>query len=862
MRSENIYLTVVFLLWCSLMSAHKINVSVPSTVNAGENFRLVYTVNTQDVEDFRIGKLPTGLEVIAGPYTSQRQSFQMVNGHTSSNSSITYTYILYADKSGSYNIPAASAVIEGQKVHSQSTHVRVVGSASTQKGGAPKMHGDTESDDAEQMRGAGSHISASDLFIKVSASKKRVYEQEPILLTYKVYTRLKLTQLDGKMPDLTGFHTQEIPLPQQKSFHVETVNGQAYNCVTWSQYVMYPQMTGKLQIPSITFHGIIVQENRAVDPFEAFFNGGSGYIEVKRDVIAPSVSIQVDPLPKRPSNFSGGVGIFNLSATINHNEVKAGEPISLRVVVGGTGNLKLIKQPELQLPKDFDKYDPKVTDKTKLTQKGVEGNMLYDFLLVPHHQGEYTIPPVEFTYYDISSHNYRTLHTQEFKIKVTKGDGNASSVSDFSTDVNKDIHALKRGESINYRDKDYFFGGTRFWLCFIVPLMAFATLIFVFRNRAKANADVAGQRRGRANKVAAKRLKKASTLMFQGKREDFFDEILRALWGYVGDKLNIPVESLSRENVADNLKQHGVDEQTIAAFIESLNACEYERYAPGDDSNNMSKTFNTAMTAITDIESVMKHSRHHFASHSAILALVLCLMPIFVSARQASKTMADSLYNMGNYQQAISTYKQLLKRGEAADLYYNLGNAYYRTDNIPQAILAYERALRLAPGDDDIRHNLQFARSKTIDKITPESEMFFLTWFRSVVSFQSIDAWARTSVVAFLIALILLSCYLLASRMILRKIGFYAGVAALVSCIGSVFFAYEQKQMLSKNAAAVVTSPVVDIHKTPSSNSTIDFVIHEGTHVDITDVGISGWYGIRLQDGREGWLPMKSVERI
>ncbi len=218
--------------------------------------------------------------------------------------------------------------------------------------GAPSMHGQ-DSYDQPRMRTAGSAISGSDLFIKVSANKKRVHEQEPILLTYKVYTQVELTQLEGKMPDLKGFHNQEVPLPQQKTFHTETVNGRPYKCVTWSQYVMYPQMTGKLEIPSITFKGIVVQQNRNVDPMEAFFNGGSGYVEVKKDIKAPGITLQVDPLPQRPANFSGGVGKFNISACLDKKEIKAGEPITLRVIVGGIGNLKLLKQPVVEFPEGF-----------------------------------------------------------------------------------------------------------------------------------------------------------------------------------------------------------------------------------------------------------------------------------------------------------------------------------------------------------------------------------------------------------------------------------------------------------------------------------------------------------------------------
>ena len=589
----------------ALTSQAQIAVSVPSHVEAGENFRLSYTINTQDVDEFRAGNIPGGLELIAGPYTSQQSSYRMVNGHTSSSSSITFTYTLYAAKDGSFTIPPAHARINGRMVASRAAKVVVSGRARN-SGGAPKMHGEDESREPS-MASAGTRITANDLFIKVTANKRRVHEQEPILLTYKVYSLVDLTQLEGKMPDLTGFHSQEVPLPQQKSFHLERVNGKPYRAVTWSQYVMYPQMTGKLQIPSITFKGIVVQQNRSVDPFEAFLNGGSGYVEVHRNIVAPGLTVQVDPLPAKPAGFSGGVGRFNISAQLTKKEVKAGDPVTLRVVVGGNGNLKLIKQPEVNFPKDFDKYDAKVTDKTKLTSTGVGGNMIYDFLFVPRNQGTYTIPAVSFTYYDTGLNAYKTIKTQPFKLVVDKGDGNSTS-ADYDAQKDNDIHDIMSGKCEQRQVGNFFFGSTSWWISLLLPLIAFIVLLVIFRKRALDHADAVKMRGKKANKIARKRLKKASKLMFQGKSEAFYDEVLRALWGYVGYKLNIPVEQLNRDNITEKLQSHQVDDATIGKFISALDTCEFERYAPGDASGNMEKTFNSAMTAIEEIEEVMKRN--------------------------------------------------------------------------------------------------------------------------------------------------------------------------------------------------------------------------------------------------------------
>ena len=604
-RSLHIVLLLLGLLFGINVAQGQISVLVPSHVAAGENFRLAYTINTQDVEDFRAGNIPEGLEVIAGPYTSQQSSYQMVNGHTSSSSSITFTYTLYAAKNGTYTIPAAHARVNGKHVASRAARVTVSGQASG-NGGAPRMHDDDRAE--QQMRAAGSPISGNDLFIKVSASKQRVHEQEAVLLTYKVFTLVDLTSLDVKMPDLVGFHTQEIELPQQKSFHIENVNGRAYRAVVWRQYLLYPQMTGKLEIPSVTFKGIVVQQNRAVDPFEAFFNGGSGYVEVKRNIVAPGLTIQVDPLPQKPADFSGGVGRFNISGQISKTTVKAGDPVTLRVVVSGTGNLKLIKQPEVNFPKDFDKDDPKITDKTKLTTSGVGGNMVYDFLVVPRNQGQFTIPEVSLTYYDTQANTYKTVKTKPFALTVTPGDGKNTSAT-YDAPKDNDIRTIKEGQSSLGAASNGFFGSTTYWVSLLIPLLAFIVLLIVFRKRAIDNADVVKMRGKHASKMARKRLKKASQLMFKGHSDEFFDEVLRALWGYASYKLNIPVEQLSRENISEKLTAHRVDDNTVRLFLSALDECEFERYAPGDVSGNMEKTFQSAMTAIMEIEHVMKKSK-------------------------------------------------------------------------------------------------------------------------------------------------------------------------------------------------------------------------------------------------------------
>ena len=850
---KRIAILLMMVMTTAFAVAQTLTASAPSRVSVGEQFRLSYTVNTQNVSDFRAGNIPSELEVLIGPNRSMQSSYQMINGHTSQSSSITYTYIVAATKGGSYTIPAAHVVVDGKKIASNALTIKVIGST----GSNSRPYND---DEGEEVREMGSRISGSDLFIKVSANKKRVFEQEPILLTYKVYTLVQLSQLRGDMPDLKSFYTQEVDLPQQKSFSLETVNGRPYRTCTWSQYVMFPQTTGKLQIPAITFEGVVIQQNRNVDPFEAFFNGGSGYVEVKKKIEAPGIEIHVDPLPQRPATFSGGVGKFNISAQLDKAETKANDPITLRIIVSGTGNLKLIKQPIINLPKDFDKYEPKVTEQTKLTTAGIEGSKIYDVLIVPRHQGKYEIPPVEFTYFDTSTKRYETVKTEAFQLDVAKGSG-ASSVSDFSgqedlQELNKDIRYIKTGDANQHLTGDFFFGSITYWISIAVLVLVFITLFVIFRQRAIDNANVAAMRGKKANKVATKRLKLAARLMTENKPGEFYDEVLRALWGYVGDKLNIPVAQLSHDNISSKLAERGVHQSIIDKFIGALDECEFERYAPGDPKGNMSKVYDKAMLAIEKIEEVMKKGK----KVAATLVLLLLLVPM--TGQAATKAEGDSAYVNSNYQEAIKIYESLLKQGESAELYYNLGNAYYRTENITRAVLNYERALLLSPGDGDIRFNLQIARSKTIDKIVPESEMFFVTWYRSLVNMMSVDGWGRLALVSLALVIVLFLVYLFSARVWLQKVGFFGGGALLVVFVLSNFFAWQQRHQLLYRQGAIVVAPSVTVKSTPAQNGTDLFILHEGTKVVITDGSMKNWREIRLADGKKGWIESKKIELI
>ena len=586
-------------------------VSAPSTVEAGGKFRVQFTVNTQNVSNF-IAPDFKGFEVIYGPATSSQSSFQMINGRTSQSSSIIYTYVLLSDVQGTYTIGSASVQVEGKTVRSKPVQVRVLpagAGGSAYGGGGSNSNGSASGRQSNVPVTTGQGVTSKELFMTATASRTSVHEQEAILLTYKIYTLVDLRQLDGKLPTLDGFQIQEIPLPRTKEFSLEHYNGRNYRTVVWSQYLLFPQKAGKLTIPSITYEGVVVTRNQNIDPIEAFFNGQSGLLELKKKITTPALTINVSPLPNKPADFSGAVGKFTLASSISTQEVDANEAVTLKISVKGSGNMKLIATPEVNFPKDFDTYDAKVNDNFQLTRTGLAGNKDFEYLFVPRHAGTYDIPAVKFTYFDTEARTYKTLTTEPYTIKVNKGKGGAGqSVSNYSgqqqdvQQLNQDIRFIKTGDVALHQQGDTFFGTWKYWAAYLLPFLLFVLFIVMGRKRMKTNANVALTRGKKANKVALRRMKTAKTLLDSHDASKFYDEVLRALWGYVGDKFNMSQESLNKENIEQSLTSRNVPAEQIEQFMKVLNDCEFARYAPGDVNENMENVYNSAISAITKME--------------------------------------------------------------------------------------------------------------------------------------------------------------------------------------------------------------------------------------------------------------------
>ncbi len=577
--------------------------SAPSTVIVDKPFQLVYTVNATG-KDLKVPEF-TNFEVLAGPFESRSSSYQVINGKASSSLSISYTFTLQGLKTGTYSVPPASIMVDGQKHSSNGLSIKVL----------PDDGSDAAGSSAAQSGASTAKITNDKIFIRTNVSKSSVYEQEPVVVTYKLYTLADVAGMNNmKMPDFNGFLKQELDQSQNKQLSYENFNGKNYGTIVLYQVLLYPQRTGDITIDKASFEAVIRVQNKTQvrSIFDDFFDS---YTNVNKALVAPAVKVKVYPLPgAKPAGFSGTVGQLSMSSTISATQVKANEAVTLKVVISGSGNMKLIKNPDIELPEGFEIYDPKVNNNFKTTTSGVSGTKTIEYLFIPRNAGDFEIPAAEFVYFDLQEKTYKTLRTPVYNLKVSKGEGGESVVS--GNYVNKeDVKQL--GKDIRFIETKPFkltkktepvFGTVEGWILYLIPLLVALFLFFVLKRKALENSNIEFVRNKKANKQAQKRLKMAQKLLNEGKKDKFYEEVLKAVWSYLSDKLAIPAASLTKERVEAELTEKGVNADAIKQFTDILNTCEFARYAPNSGQQEMGNLYAEAIDAISNLEDIIKKS--------------------------------------------------------------------------------------------------------------------------------------------------------------------------------------------------------------------------------------------------------------
>jgi len=596
---------ILFLLIAANASAEKTKfvMSAPNAVETGKQFRLTFTLNEQGTNLQLPSNLSDNFDILMGPSTGQSTRMQTINGKTTTEVTFSYTYILKAKKEGTFEIRPASIEVNGDIYESNSLKIQVVKSQAPSQ--APQS-----GDAGEQKKSVD--LGGDNLFVRVEMNKRNVFRGEQIISTVKLYVDPNIPVSgfeEVNLPTYEGFYTQDIEIPQQINFNREVYNDRIYQVGVLKKTVLFPQQNGTLTINPFSMTLLVQQRVQPRSFFDDFF---SGIQTVRTTITSKPVTVRVKDLPPEPEHFYGGVGNFSITSELDNNDVTTNDAVTLRVTIRGSGNIRLILNPELELPTDFEVYDPQATDNVRTGDNGVTGSKTIEYLFQPRFEGEYTIPSIPFAYFNPATGSYITRATAEHTLNVEKGaEGQPATVmkglrrEDIQL-IGEDIRFIKQGEPSLHQKRSTFYGTPLFYSVYGVTTLLFLFIFVIYRKKVRENANAALVRNKKANRIAAKRLRTAARFMKQNQDEAFHEAILKAFWGYLSDKLGIPVANLNRETAVAKLKDRNVDENLINDFVEIIEQCEFARYSPSGGSKARIDLYKKAASTMSRLEKRIK----------------------------------------------------------------------------------------------------------------------------------------------------------------------------------------------------------------------------------------------------------------
>ena len=619
MRKRIILFLMLAPLWLWAQDDPTLTVSAKKQVVVGERFQVVFEANAEG-KNFSAPSFE-GFTVVGGPFTSTSSSFQMVNGSMSHSVKCTYTFALQAYQEGTFHVGSATLNVKGKKVSSEPFDIKVIPDDGSHA--APSGGGDAAGQGRSQQNTNDPQVSGKDLFLNVIPSKKSVYVGDQVVLTYKIYTKVPVSSLSvERMPSYAGFWTKDIS-DNSNSLrqNSEYINGIEYTTAEVQKTVIVPQRAGKLTIDPMIIECVAQvrtesNRQRSMDPFEAFFNDpffNRNIVNVKKELTSQTLTLEVKSLPEngKPASFAGAVGNYNFKSEIDKTELSTNEAFTLTLTVSGTGNVELLQMPTPVFPPDFEVYDPKVTSSVNPTSNGLSGTKKAEFLVIPRRAGSFTIPAVEFSYFNPANETYQTLQSESYEIKVEKGAGSddgggiyASNQEDIKY-LGSDVRHIMTGDPHLKPTSTVFFGSSAYYVALLALLVIFIVLLFVLKKREQLTKDTAANRNRKADKVARGRLKNAYQYLKAKDQEKFYIEMSQALWGYIADKTGIERSKLSMHTVSETMKAKNVPDELTQQFVDTLNNCEFARFAPGNAEEKMDDLYQRGIDVISKAEKVL-----------------------------------------------------------------------------------------------------------------------------------------------------------------------------------------------------------------------------------------------------------------
>ncbi len=608
-------------LWLWAQDNPTLTVSTKKQVMVGERFQVVFEANAEG-KNFSAPSFE-GFTVLGGPFTSTSSNFSMVNGSMSHSIKVTYTFALQAYQEGTFHVGAASLTVKGNKVSSEPFEIKVLpddGSYANNSGSG----GNQGNQGGQQQSTNDPQVSGKDLFLKVIPSKKSTYVGEQVILTYKLYTRVPVSSLSvEKMPSYAGFWTKDISDNNGGNLHQssEYINGIEYTSAEIQKIVVVPQRSGKLTIDPMTIECIAQvrterNNNRSMDPFEAFFNDpffNRNIANVRKELSSQQFTLDVKNLPEngKPASFAGAVGNYSFKSGIDKTSLRTNEAVTITLTVSGTGNVELLQMPTPVFPPDFEVYDPKITTNVNDNANGLSGTKKAEYLVIPRRAGSFTIPAVEFSCFNPSTESYQTFSSEPYQIEVAKGEGGEDAGGIFASNqegikyLGSDIRHIMTGKAQLKPTHTTFFASPAYFVVLVVLLLLFVILLFVINKREQLSKDTAANRNRKADKVARGRLKNAYQHLKAKDQEKFYVEMSQALWGYIADKLGIERSKLSMDTVSETMKDKNVPDELTQQFIDTLNSCEFARFAPGSAEEKMDDLYQKGIDVISKAEKVL-----------------------------------------------------------------------------------------------------------------------------------------------------------------------------------------------------------------------------------------------------------------
>jgi len=857
---------LLFLAVLQAFAQTSVKVQAPNLVGVNEQFNVTFVIEGENSPSSFEWSCGDDFQLVWGPQKGSSTSMTIVNGTRTKSSQTTYTYVLMPKKTGKFELASAVATVKGNQIRSASRTVEVVSdgaSSQTQQGSSSSV---------QQSGQPSGSVSADDIFLKLILSKSRTMVGETITATLKLYQRVNIAGFeDARFPAFNGFWSQEVQAPTNIEFVRESVGDKIYNAAVLRSWSLIPQQSGDIKIdPAELVCLINIRSPRASTGsiFDSFFQ--DEYQTVRKRVTTEAVTVHVNGLPAgAPASFKGGVGSgFKLTAALSRDSLKTHDAASLVVSVTGKGNTALLEAPHVDFPPDFEVYDVKTTD--------INGGKSFEYPFIPRSHGEFAIAPVEYSYYDTSSGKYVTLRSQPLNIGVARnGDSSGESAGKIVQGVNrKDVRDL--GSDIRFISTkvpaldsvgSFFVGSGLFWLLTVMLLCVAVSFYFSLRKYAAMKADVVGNKNRAATKMARRRLSQAGDFLNKNLYTAFYEELHKALLGFISDKLNMDAADMSKENIAAKLRENGSGDGLAEEFVGLLDACEFARYSPDAGHEAMNAHYESAVSVISSLDDIMK--RKHKPAATGVASAVIALLLVSPCAASADAYLdslwvaGNSAYSEGQWEEAASAWNSIRSAGlEAPELYYNIGNACFKSGDVAHAILNYERALKLDPSYSDARFNLEFANAQIQDKIEVVPEFFLEAWGRKACWLLPSNVWAILFIVGLAVTFVLALMFVLGRSSRNRKIGFFAGIVMLVLSLVALDFAFWQRTDYRSADKAIITRAVTSVKSSPSGDSATDlFVLHEGTKVTILD-SVGEWFNVELSDGRQGWLRSSEIEII